>query len=124
MSDDAAGTDIRLVGYQVREAGGLVIGEIEGVRPAGVRVHKMSGHAGAVGYLPGASFARIHDATNTVYLREGVTLANVLGAPPPPDESPDGWHKSADWWADLLGHYGLFESEGRKSEPMLHPDQR
>ncbi len=124
MSGQDVGTDIRLVGYQVRETGGLVIGEIEGVRPAGVRVHKIPRHPHEVGYLPGAAIGRIHDATNTVYLHEGVTLADVLGAPPPPDESPDGWHKSADWWADLLGHYGLFESEGRKSEPLLHPDQR
>ena len=48
----------------------------------------------------------------------------MLDAPPPPDERPDGWHASDDWWADLLGHYGLYDSEGKGSEPFLHADQK
>ena len=31
---------------------------------------------------------------------------------------------SGGWWADLLGHSGLFDPEGRGSEPFLHPDQK
>jgi hypothetical protein len=124
VSSQASKLDIRLVGYQVREADGNVIGEIEGVRPAGVRVHKITGHPGRAGYLPRGAFANVDAATNTVFLCTGLTIEDVLDAPPPPDETPDGWHKSDDWWADLLGHYGLFESEGRTSEPFLHPDQR
>lgn len=116
--------DIGLVGYQVRAADDTVIGEIEGVRPAGVRVHKVPGHPSHVGYLPGAAFARIDGATNTVFLHPGPSIDRILDAPPPPEETRDGWHKSTEWWANLLGHYGLFESEGRKSEPILHPDQR
>jgi len=116
--------DIGLVGYQVRAADDTVIGEIEGVRPAGVRLHKIPGHPSHAGYLPGAAFARIDGATNTVFLHPGPSIERILDAPPPPGETRDGWHKSTEWWADLLGHYGLFESEGRKSEPILHPDQR
>ncbi len=116
--------DIRLVGYQVRDADGRVLGEIEGVRPNGVRVHKIPGHPGHAGYLPAAALARVDHATNLVLLSLGISTEHVVDAPPPPDETPDGWHKSAEWWADLLGHYGLFESEGRKSEPFLHADQR
>ena len=94
------------------------------MRPHGVRVHKIPGHARHHGYLPAELMARIDHATDTIFLVEGVTVDKVLDAPPPPDESPDGWHKSEEWWADLLGHFGLYESEGRKSEPFLHPDWR
>jgi hypothetical protein len=118
-------TSIRLVGYQARTLdGATVVGEIEGVRPAGVRIHKIPGHPGHAGYLPAEAIARIHEPTNTVFLVAGIGPEQVLDAPPPPDESPEGWHKSADWWADLLGHYGLFDSEGRGSEPFLHADQK
>jgi hypothetical protein len=116
---------IRMVGYQARaEGGATVIGEIEGVRPNGVRIHKIPGHAGHAGYLPAAAIARIEDSTNTVLVVPGIGIDQVVDAPPPPDESPDGWHKSDDWWADLLGHYGLFDSEGHGNEPFLHPDQK
>lgn len=121
----ASGRDIALVGYQARTAdGATVVGEIEGVRPHGVRIHKIPGHHGHAGYLPEAAIRLIHRPTNTVFLMPGIGVDQVVDAPPPPDESPDGWHKSSDWWADLLGHYGLFESEGRTSEPFLHADQR
>ena len=80
--------DIRLVGYQVRAADDTVIGEIEGVRPAGVRVHKIPGHPSHAGYLPGAAFARIDGATNTVFLHPGPSIDRILDAPPPPNESP------------------------------------
>lgn len=116
---------VRMVGYQARAAdGATVIGEIEGIRPHGVRVHKIPGHAGHAGYLPAAAIARVEDSTNTAFLVAGIGVDQVLDAPPPPDESPDGWHKSEDWWADLLGHYGLFDSEGHGNEPFLHPDQK
>lgn len=123
-SPTAAIGDLRHIGYQVRDSDGNVIGEVEGVRPAGIRVHKIPGHPGHAGYIPTAAFARIDAATNTITLAPGVHKDLVVDAPPPPDQAPDGWHKSADWWSDLLGHYGLFESEGRGSEPFLHPDQR
>jgi hypothetical protein len=116
---------IQQVGYQVRTRdGSSVVGEVEGVRPRGVRVHKIRGHRGHHGYLPAELIARVDEATDTIFLVEGVTIDKVVDAPPPPDESPDGWHKSDEWWADLLGHYGLYESEGRGSEPFLHPDQK
>lgn len=117
--------DIGLVGYQARSHDGArVIGEIEGVRPAGVRIHKIPGHPRHTGYLPMEAIARVDGRTNTVFLAAEVGLAQVLDAPPPPDEGPDDWHKSGEWWADLLGHYGLFDSEGRGNEPFLHADQR
>ena len=116
---------VGLVGYQTRSNDGMaIIGEIEGVRPNGVRVHKIPGHSGHVGYLPAEAIARIDESTNTVFLIDGVGLDQVLDAPPPPDQGLDDWHKSADWWADLLGHYGLFDSEGQGNEPLLHADQR
>jgi hypothetical protein len=119
------GVDIKIVGYQARDAdGSAVIGEVEGVRPRGVRIHKIPGHARRHGYVPGEMIGRIDDATNTVFLAPGIGVDQVVDAPPPPDESTEGWHKSNEWWADLLGHYGLFSSEGRKSEPFLHPDQK
>ena len=117
--------DVGIVGYQGRGAGGgRVLGTVEGVRPRGVRVHKIPGHAGHHGYLPAEAIARIDRSTDTVLVRPGIDLERLVDAPPPPDESPDGWHMSNDWWADLLGHYGLFSAEGRGGEPFLHPDQR
>lgn len=117
--------DVGIVGYQVRTADGArAVGEVEGVRPRGVRIHKIPGRAGRAGYLPMEAIARIDSPTNTIHLSAGIDVDGIADAPPPPDESADGWHKSGDWWADLLGHYGLFESEGRGSEPFLHPDQR
>jgi len=114
-----------LVGYQVREADGrTVIGEVDGVRPSGIRVHKIPRHRRREGYLPAQAIAAVDRATNTIRLREGIRLDAVLEAPEPPDGSREGWHLSGDWWADLLGHYGLFDAEGRGSEPFLHPDQK
>ncbi len=116
---------MRLLGFQVRTAdSSAVVGEVEGVRPGGVRVHRMPGHPRRAGYLPNEAIARVDTRTDTVFLVPGIGLEHVIGAPPPPDESPEGWHKSAEWWADLLGHYGLFDSAGRGNEPILHPGQR
>lgn len=113
------------VGYQVRTAGGAaVIGEIEGVRPQGIRIHKIPGHARHAGYVPDEVIATVEASTNTVFLTPGIGVEQVVDAPPPPDETPDGWHMSSEWWADLLGHYGLFASEGRGNEPFLHADQK
>jgi hypothetical protein len=116
---------IRLVGYQVRTLGGAsVVGEVEGVRERGLRIHKIPGHRGHHGYLPAETITWISDATNTIFLGDGLGAESVVDAPPPPGADPDGWHKSNEWWADLLGHYGLYESEGRGSEPFLHSDRR
>jgi hypothetical protein len=121
----STGLTIGVVGYQVRTADGdHPVGEVEGVRAKGVRVHRIPGHAGHHGYLPAKAIAQIDAATNTIFLGEGIDVGAVLDAPPPPGEDPDAWHKSSEWWADLLGHYGLYESEGRGSEPFLHPAQR
>ena len=113
------------VGYQVRTAdGAVVIGEVEGVRPEGIRIHKIPGHARHAGYLPDGMVTSVDASTNTVLVASGIGVDEVVDAPPPPDASPDGWHMSPDWWADLLGHYGLFASEGRGNEPFLHADQK
>ena len=114
-----------LVGYQVREADGrTVVGEVDGIRPSGLRIHKIPRHRGRVGYLPAEAIATVDRATNTIRLRDGIRLAAILDAPAPPHEGREDWHLSGDWWADLLGHYGLFDAEGRGSEPFLHPDQK
>lgn len=114
-----------LVGYQAREADGeTVIGEVEGVRPRGVRVHGIAGRPRRHGYVPAEAIDRIDRATNVIVMRPGITGDSVAGSPPPPDESPDGWHLSDDWWADLLGHYGLYDAEGKGDGPYLHAGRR
>ena len=114
-----------MVGYQVREADGrTVVGEVDGVRPSGFRVHKIPHHRHEHGYLPAAAIATVDRVTNTIRLVDGIRRDAILEAPDPPDGSPEAWHRSDDWWADLLGHYGLYDAEGRGSEPFLHPDQR
>jgi hypothetical protein len=123
MTDTALTTHI--VGYQVRTAGnGEVVGEVEGVRARGMRVYKLPGHHGRRGYVPAEAVLWISHGTNTIFLAEGIDADRVAGAPPPPGERPDGWRMSADWWADLLGHYGLFDAAGKGNEPLLHPAQR
>ena|SRR6478672_2960692 len=115
----------RIVGYEAREADGrTVVGEVEGVRPRGVRIHKIPGQPGRHGYLPAEAIERIDTATDVLVLRSGITGEGVAGAPHPPDESPDGWHMSDDWWADLLGHFGLFSPEGRGDGPYLHTGRK
>lgn len=115
---------IEQVGHRVRSADAAVVGEVEGIRSRGFRVHRLSGHPTKFGYLPDEAVAQIDRATSTILLRPGVTVDTVAGAPPPPGDKPDAWRKSDDWWANFPGHYGLFESEGRGNEPLLHPDQR
>ena len=119
----AAGTlNTDIDGYQVRTADrSEAIGEIEGVMAHGVRLHKLTGHAGHAGYLPSEAIARVDKDTDTVYLVHGVEMSTILDAPAPPN---DAWRTSPEWWADLLGHYGMFDAEGKGNEPMLHPDQR
>ncbi|MGE0027136.1 MAG: hypothetical protein AB7O78_05595 [Thermoleophilia bacterium] len=114
-----------MVGYQVREADGrTVAGEVDGVRPSGIRIHKIPHQRGRVGYVPVEAIATVDRATNTIRLRDGIRLAAILDAPEPPRGSGEDWHLSGDWWADLLGHYGLYDAEGRGSEPFLHPGQK
>jgi len=116
---------MQVVGYQVRTSGPSdVVGEVEGVRSRGLRLHKIPGHRGQRGYVPSEAVLWVSHGTDTIFLIEGIGADQVAGSPPPPDEGPDDWHKSADWWADLLGHYGLFDSSGKGSEPFLHPAQR
>ena len=91
--------DLRLVDYQVRAAGNTMSGEIEGVRPAGVRVHKIPGHPRHAGYLPGAAFVSVDGATKTAFRHPGPSIDRILYAPPPPEEARDGWRKSTEWWA-------------------------
>ncbi len=112
-----------IIGFQVRAADGTTpLGEVDEVSSRALRIHRIPGHAGHVGFLPLDAIDRVDKATDTVILTGGVDMERLIDAPTPPDAG--AWHKSPDWWASLLGHYGLFEAEGRSSEPFLHPDQR
>jgi hypothetical protein len=117
---------ISAVGHQVRTAlGNDVVGVVEDVAADCVRVHKIPGHPGRVGYVPEQAIEYVDPWTNTARLRAGIEVAQVLDAPRPTGASATGaCHKRTKWWSDLLGHYGLYASEGRASEPFLHPDQR
>ena len=124
VTPDTIGLMTDIVGYQVRTADGrIAAGEVDGVRSDGVRIAGMPGHPGRHGYLPTAAIARIDRATDTVLLVPGITPDRILAAPDPPD-GPDGWHLSRDWWADLMGHYGLCDPAGRGDAPFLHPGGR
>ena len=122
MTDATLTTQV--VGYQVRTAGdGDVVGEVEGIRPRGMRLYRLRGHRGQRGYAPREAILWVSHGTNTIFLVEGIDADRVAGAPPPPGEGPDDWHTSDGWWADLLGHYGLFDAEGRGVEPSS-PDRK
>jgi hypothetical protein len=116
---------VDLVGYQVRTADSTrVVGEVEGVSRRGMRLHKLPGHPASLSYLPVEAVETVDRPTNTIFLCAGIQPETIAAAPTPPADGPQGWRMSDDWWADLLGHYGLYEPEGRSSEPFLHPDQR
>ena len=83
----AATYDVRLVGYLVRQSDGTAIGEVEGVRPSGVRVHKIPGYPHHAGYVPAAAFAGVDHPTNTVILIPEITIRRIVDAPPPPDQA-------------------------------------
>ncbi|MFN8110383.1 MAG: hypothetical protein U0Y82_11155 [Thermoleophilia bacterium] len=119
---DTHAPDIRLVGYEVRTADGDHVGLIEGVGADGMRLHHLADRPTAGGWVPLMAVDRVDHALDTVLLMPGVDMDVILAAPPRADTDPDGWHKSNDWWADMLGHLGLFESEGRGSGPFIHHD--
>ena len=114
------------VGYQVRTADGHeVIGIVESVSGGCARVDKIPGYPGRVGYVPEPAVALIDPAIQTIRLRSGIEAEDVMATPRPDAAGATAeWHMSDDWWADLLGHFGLYTPEGRGNEPMLHPDQR
>jgi hypothetical protein len=112
---------IRLVGYQVRTLGqASVVGEVEAVRDRGLRIHKIPGHRARGGSLPAEAIAFVSHETNTIFLVEGIDAASILDAPPPPAAGGERWRKSEQWWADLLGHFGLDDAPGLGSGPFLH----
>jgi hypothetical protein len=124
MAANTTRLDTGIVGYQARTAGGEVLGEIQGVSPRGLRLHKIPGQLKRAGHIPAEAVASIDSATDTISVREGIGLEQLISSPAPPADGPDRWHMSDDWWADLLGHYGLYDAEGKSSEPFLHPDQK
>lgn len=88
MTDATLTTQV--VGYQVRAAGdGDVVGEVEGIRPRGMRLYRLRGHRGRRGYVPREAVLRVSHGTNTIFLVEGIDADRVAGAPPPPREGPD-----------------------------------
>ncbi len=77
------------VGYQVRTADGtVVIGEVEGVRPEGVRVHKIPGHPRHAGYLPDAMITSVDPSTNTVVVAPGIGIDQVVERAAAPGREP------------------------------------
>ena len=118
MNRDAL--SIQLLGYEVRTDDDAVVGEVEGVRPHGMRLTKITGHPGHHGYLPTEAVGAVDRRTGTIRLVPGISAGSVVDAPPPPGEDPDAWHTSPEWWADLLGHYGLSDPRGRSNQPFLH----
>ena len=110
----------RWLGYVVRTHGnGAVVGEIDAVQPRGVRLRDLLDHPGCHGYLPAEAIESADRRTRTATLRIGILPEAVVDAPAPADESADGWYASAEWWADLLTHYGLYTASGRSSRPLL-----
>lgn len=110
----------RWLGYVVCTHGNrAVVGEIDGVQARGVRLRNLPGHPGRRGYLPAEAIESADRRTRVATLRIGILPDAVVEAPAPPDERDDGWFTSPDWWADLLGHYGLYTASGRRSRPLL-----
>lgn len=113
---------LSMVGYEVRSSTAEPLGEVEGIRSSGIRIHHIPNHSGHHGFVPAAAMATVDPALGRISLVAGIDREVIVDAPPPDGSDPDGWRKSEDWWANLLGHMGLFESEGRGSGPFLHHD--
>ena len=122
--DDTDSQMLTLVGYLVREHGSEIpIGRVDGVAEGCARVDHISGFPGQVGYLPERAIGVIDPDTSTIELRPGIGIMDVVNAPQPAKPDAFGWHKSPEWWSDLLRHFGLTVSEGRGNEPVAHPGQ-
>lgn len=65
------------------------MGEVEGIRPRGMRLYRLRGHRGRRGYVPREAVLWVSHGTNTIFLVEGIDADRVAGAPPPPREGPD-----------------------------------
>ncbi len=103
----------RMIGYRVHSHAGDPIGEVEAVRERGVRLRRRPGPPGRLGYLPAAAIAAVDHGAGEVITVLGIPAEAVADAPPPPDERLDAWHTSAEWWSDLMGHYGLYHPVAR-----------
>lgn len=114
-----------LVGYRVRTADGMPVGEIDAVGPRGLRLHKMAGQGMMRhGYVPAEAVAGVDRDTDVVVLEPGIAMDSITAAPAPPGGDTGAWRESDDWWADLLGHYGLYDAGGKGAGPFLHPGGR
>lgn len=109
----------RIVGYKVCTQSGTPVGRIVGVRALGIRLHRIPQRPGRHGYLPAAAIAAIDHRAGVVITRLGIAARAVVDSPAPPDDRPGAWHTSAEWWSDLMGHYGLYDPTGHSRRPLL-----
>jgi len=102
-------SDLPMIGYRVVAfGGGPVIGEVEGIGWYCLRVHRIPGHPGRVVYVPARGIAFVDPPAGAVGLAPGIGVAEVLAAPVPSVTDAGAWHRSPEWWADLLAHFGYW----------------
>ena len=94
------------------------VGVVDGVGRFGLHLRRMPGYPGERGYVLAEAVSAIDDELHVVVVAEGVTPAWAVLTPEPDGEEI---HVSTDAWADRMGLLGLFESEGTRNEPFLHP---
>lgn len=111
---------LKIVGFRAVAEDGEPLGVVEGVGRFGLALRRMPGFPGERGYVPAEAVSAIDHELDVVILASGVTPAWAALTPAPEGEET---HRSADGWADRLGELGLFEAEGTRNEPFLHPDR-
>jgi hypothetical protein len=101
-----------MIGYRVVEVGGDdAIGEVEGIGWYCLRVHRIPGAPGRVVYVPARAIVSVGPASRAIVLAAGIGIDQMLAAPVPSACDSGAWHRSPEWWADLLAHYGYWAPE-------------
>lgn len=98
-----------MVGYRVVESGDAsAIGEVDGIGWYCLRVHNVRDAPGRVVYVPARAIDRVDASAGAVILAPGIGVHEMLAAPVPSASAAGDWHRSPEWWADLLAYYGYW----------------
>jgi len=101
-----------MIGDRVVEFGGDdAIGAVEWIGWYCLRVQRIPGAPGRVVYVPAGAIDAVDPAARTIVLAAGIGIDQMLAAPVPSASERGTWHRSPEWWADLLAHYGYWVPE-------------
>jgi len=96
-----------MVGHRVVEFGdGYAVGAVESTGWYCLRVNAIPGASGRVVYVPTRAIEWVDATARAIVLAPGIGIEEMLAAPEPSAGNAGARHRSPEWWADLLAHYG------------------